>query len=79
MGALAAGFFAMGSAILYGLSGSLELGQIAEALQLRMGESGVLALTIGGAGFLLSAFAFKLSLFPFHTWAPDVYEGLLLH
>ncbi len=40
-----------------------------------MGESGVLALTIGGAGFLLSAFAFKLSLFPFHTWAPDVYEG----
>ncbi len=28
-----------------------------------------------GAGFLLASFAFKLSLFPFHTWAPDVYEG----
>jgi NADH-quinone oxidoreductase subunit N len=40
-----------------------------------MGESGVLALTIGGAGFILASFAFKLSLFPFHTWAPDVYEG----
>jgi NADH-quinone oxidoreductase subunit N len=75
MGALAAGFYAMGSAILYGLSGSLELNQIAETLQLRMGESGVLALTIGGAGFILASFAFKLSLFPFHTWAPDVYEG----
>jgi NADH-quinone oxidoreductase subunit N len=24
---------------------------------------------------LLVAFAFKLSLVPFHTWAPDVYEG----
>jgi len=75
MGALAAAFYAMGSAILYGLSGSLELNQIAEALQVRMGESGVLALTIGGAGFILASFAFKLSLFPFHTWAPDVYEG----
>ena len=30
---------------------------------------------LGGAGLLLTAFAFKLSLFPFHTWAPDVYEG----
>ena len=75
MGALAAGFFAMGSAILYGLTGSLELNHIADVLQLRLGETGVLALTIAGAGFLLAAFAFKLSLFPFHTWAPDVYEG----
>ncbi len=75
MGALAAGFFTMGSAILYGVSGSLELNQIADVLQLRLGDTGVLALTIAGAGFLLAAFAFKLSLFPFHTWAPDVYEG----
>jgi len=75
MGALAAGFFTMGSAILYAISGSLELAQIADVLQLRMGDSGMLALMIGGASFLLAAFAFKLSLFPFHTWAPDVYEG----
>jgi len=75
MGALAAGFFTMGSAILYAISGSLELGQIADVLQMRMGDSGMMALMIGGASFLLGAFAFKLSLFPFHTWAPDVYEG----
>jgi len=75
MGALAAGFFTMGSAILYGLSGSLELGQIADALQSRITEPSILALIIGGASFLLASFAFKLSLFPFHTWAPDVYEG----
>jgi len=75
MGALAAGFFTMGSAILYAISGSLELGQIADVLQMRMGDSGMMALMIGGASFLLAAFAFKLSLFPFHTWAPDVYEG----
>jgi NADH-quinone oxidoreductase subunit N len=75
MGALAAGFFTMGSAILYGLSGSLELGQISDALQGRITEPHILPLIIGGASFLLASFAFKLSLFPFHTWAPDVYEG----
>jgi NADH-quinone oxidoreductase subunit N len=75
MGAMAAGFFTMGSAVLYGLSGSLELNQIAVALQSRMDEAGIMILMLGGAGLLLVAFAFKLSLFPFHTWAPDVYEG----
>ncbi len=75
MGALAAGFYSMGAAILYGISGSLELYQIADAVQARLDEAGMLALIIGGAAFLLASFAFKLSLFPFHTWAPDVYEG----
>ncbi|MBU1669265.1 NADH-quinone oxidoreductase subunit NuoN [bacterium] len=75
MGALAAGFYSMGAAILYGISGSLELYQIAEAIQGRMDEAGMMILILGGAGFLLASFAFKLSLFPFHTWAPDVYEG----
>jgi len=75
MGALAAGFFTMGSAILYGISGSLELYQIAAAIQARMAEPGMMMFLLGGAGLLLTAFAFKLSLFPFHTWAPDVYEG----
>jgi NADH-quinone oxidoreductase subunit N len=75
MGALAAGFFTMGSAVLYGVSGSLELGQIAGAISERMNEPGITILLLGGAGLLLTAFAFKLSLFPFHTWAPDVYEG----
>ena len=75
MGALAAGFFSMGAAVLYGISGSLELNQIAEVMQSRMDETGMMFLILGGAGLLLVAFAFKLSLFPFHTWAPDVYEG----
>jgi len=75
MGAMAAGFFSMGAAVLYGISGSLELNQIAEVMQSRMDEAGMMFLILGGAGLLLVAFAFKLSLFPFHTWAPDVYEG----
>ena len=75
MGALSAAFYTMGAAVLYGISGSLELSQIATAISERMNDSGMMILLLGGAGLLLAAFAFKLSLFPFHTWAPDVYEG----
>ena len=75
MGALAAGFFAMGSAVVYALTGSVELYQVAQVLSTRLGESGIMAAIFGSSVLLMVALAFKLSLFPFHTWAPDVYEG----
>ena len=75
MGALAAAFFAMGSAVIYGLIGSVELYRVAEVLAARLNETGLMVAIFGSSVLLLVAFAFKLSLFPFHTWAPDVYEG----
>jgi len=75
MGALAAAFYAMGSAILYGLTGSVELYKVAEVLALRLNEADIMIAVFGGAIMLLVSFAFKLSLYPFHSWAPDVYEG----
>jgi len=75
MGALAAGFYTMGSAIIYALTGSVELYQVADVLQNRLDETAVMGTILGGSIFLLAAFAFKISLFPFHTWTPDVYEG----
>ena len=75
MGALAAAFFAMGSAVVYALTGSVELYKVAEVLTTRMNETGLMIAIYGSSVLLLVAFAFKLSLFPFHTWAPDVYEG----
>jgi NADH-quinone oxidoreductase subunit N len=75
MGALAAAFYAMGSAVLYGLTGSIELYKVAEVLATRLNETGLMIAIFGASMLLLVAFAFKLSLFPFHTWAPDVYEG----
>ena len=75
MGALAAAFFAMGSAVVYALTGSVELYKVAEVLATRMHETGLMIAIFGSSVLLLVAFAFKLSLFPFHTWAPDVYEG----
>jgi len=75
MGALAAAFFAMGSAVLYALTGSVELYKVAEVMATRLNETGLMIAVFGSSVLLLVAFSFKLSLFPFHTWAPDVYEG----
>jgi len=75
MGALAAAFYAMGSAVIYGLTGSIELYKVAEVMATRMNETGLMIAIFGSSVLLLVAFSFKLSLFPFHTWAPDVYEG----
>lgn len=73
MGALAAGFFAMGSMILYALSGSVEIYKIAEVLSDR-GYEPLWAL-LAAVVFMIAAMGFKLSMVPFHTWTPDVYEG----
>ncbi len=73
MGAMAAGFFVMGSLILYAMTGSVEINKIAEILEARNYQPivGILA----AVAFLLASLGFKLSQVPFHTWTPDVYEG----
>ena len=73
MGALAAGFFAFGSMVLYALTGSVEIHQI--AFTLAADGYANMGYILVGTLMLLASFAFKLSLVPFHTWTPDVYEG----
>jgi NADH-quinone oxidoreductase subunit N len=73
MGAYGAGFFAFGSLIFYGLTGSVEIGAIKAVLQANGFENELMVLL--GATFFLVALGFKLSMVPFHTWTPDVYEG----
>jgi NADH-quinone oxidoreductase subunit N len=67
LSSMASGFMLYGMALLFGASGSVELSAIA-ATQ----ASPLLML---GAGLFLVGIAFKLSLVPFHSWTPDVYEG----
>ncbi len=73
MGALAAGFFVFGAMILYALTGSVEIHKIEEVLIAREFQPimGVLAAVV----FMIAAIGFKLSMVPFQTWVPDVYEG----
>ncbi|WP_121020316.1 NADH-quinone oxidoreductase subunit NuoN [Helicobacter vulpis] len=70
MGVLASVFFSMGMMILYLLSGSLELSN----MSFTENFSPVL-LCVFACVFLLGAIGFKVSLVPFHTWMPDIYEG----
>ncbi|HIP60334.1 MAG TPA: NADH-quinone oxidoreductase subunit N, partial [Campylobacterales bacterium] len=73
MGALAAGFFVFGSLILYALTGSVEIHKIEEVLIARNFEP--IWSVLLGVVFMIAALGFKLSMVPFQTWVPDVYEG----
>jgi len=71
LGALASGMLLYGMSLLYGLSGALELAEIAAALRgTDAGAAHALALV-----FIVCALAFKLGAVPFHMWLPDVYHG----
>jgi NADH-quinone oxidoreductase subunit N len=73
MGAFATGFLLFGITLLYGASHSFHLSQIAAYVNT---NSGHLPLIFhGGVLLVLVGLAFKVSIFPFHFWAPDVYDG----
>ncbi|MEO7775348.1 MAG: NADH-quinone oxidoreductase subunit NuoN [Steroidobacteraceae bacterium] len=70
LGAIASGTLLYGMSIVYGLTGSLDLIVIAQAL------SGPPSLgLILGVVFIVVAVAFKFGAAPFHMWVPDVYQG----
>jgi NADH-quinone oxidoreductase subunit N len=72
LGALASGMLLYGMSMIYGATGSLELGGVAQAMYQGNAEKPVL---IFGLVFLVAGVAFKLGLVPFHMWIPDVYHG----
>lgn len=71
-GAAASTVMLYGFSLLYGFSGETNIYRIAVALY----EPGFPELAIFGSLLLIMVgFSFKISAFPFHFWAPDVYEG----
>jgi len=71
LGAFSTGILLYGMSLLYAVSGSTNLGEIAAAVGARSsGGLVILAVIFVGAGM-----AFKIAAVPFHMWAPDVYEG----
>jgi NADH-quinone oxidoreductase subunit N len=70
LGAIASGALLYGMSLIYGLTGTLDLGEIAARLHGRAAPGLILGLT-----FIVVAVAFKLGAVPFHMWLPDVYEG----
>jgi NADH-quinone oxidoreductase subunit N len=72
LGAFSSGFLAYGFSVMYGISGSTRLADIATAIAARgpFDPLVLLALATTSVGLL-----FKISAVPFHMWAPDAYEG----
>jgi NADH-quinone oxidoreductase subunit N len=70
-GGMSAAFLLFGFSLLYGLTGSIELTEIARQLQTMPAQP----LLIVALVMVLAAFGFKAAAAPFHLWAPDVYQG----
>jgi len=80
LGALASGLFLFGSSLIYGITGTVNLKDLAnifivfhaqEEYTILIKES----LLIFGSLCILSSLFFKLAIAPYHIWSPDVYEG----
>ena len=72
LGAMASGFLLYGLSMVYGATGSLDIGEVFKAVNSGQIRHQVL---VFGVVFIVAGLAFKLGAVPFHMWEPDVYEG----
>jgi proton-translocating NADH-quinone oxidoreductase chain N len=69
-GVIASSVLLYGLVLIYGVSGSAMLSDVAETFTGNLTPVAVLGLVL-----MISGFAFKLSAAPFHFWTPDAYQG----
>jgi NADH-quinone oxidoreductase subunit N len=72
LGSIASGSLLYGMSILYGVTGSLELGPVGDAA---MGYGPKHIGLLFGLAFIVVGVAFKFGAVPFHMWVPDMYQG----
>ncbi|MGM0594231.1 MAG: NADH-quinone oxidoreductase subunit NuoN [Pseudomonadota bacterium] len=72
LGAMASAMLLYGMSMLYGVTGTLDLTLMSQAVLSGEGDT---LLLVFGLVFLLVGVAFKLGAVPFHMWVPDVYHG----
>ncbi len=72
LGAIASGMLLYGISMVYGMTGTLNIMEVADAVDKMPGNNVVL---IFGLVFMVIGLAFKLGAVPFHMWIPDVYHG----
>jgi len=72
LGAIASGMLLYGMSMVYGMTGTLNIVEVAVAIDQMKGDNIVL---IFGLVFMVIGLAFKMGAVPFHMWIPDVYHG----
>lgn len=78
LGALSSAILLYGMSMIYGVTGSTDLGVIREVISAKLGEGVIKAawdVHLLGLVLIIAGLGFKLAVVPFHMWAPDVYEG----
>jgi len=70
-GVVATSFMLFGMSYIFGLTGSTNLGEIADKLARMYNQPAAVVAVL----LVLAGFFYKLALFPLHFWVPDVYEG----
>ncbi|MBI5503288.1 MAG: NADH-quinone oxidoreductase subunit N [Deltaproteobacteria bacterium] len=75
LGALASALLLYGVALLYTMTGSTVLADVAKALSSTNYAASDHLVLLLATGLILIGFGFKIAAVPFHLWAPDVYEG----
>lgn len=72
LGSLASAIMLFGIALVYGAMGTFDLQTISGVIGNSSNYSGLM---LTGCIMILVGFGFKVSVAPFHLWAPDVYQG----
>jgi len=72
LGALGSGMLLYGASMIYGATGSIELGAIGQAVAEQGLQNKVM---VFGVVFLVVGIGFKFGAVPFHMWVPDIYQG----
>jgi NADH-quinone oxidoreductase subunit N len=76
LGAVSSAVLLYGMALVFGYTGTVQLGEIATSIQGMTLETATSSpALILGIVLLVAGFGFKIAAVPFHMWVPDVYEG----
>ena len=77
LGVLSTAILLWGMSMLYGITGAVDFGTIADQVAAISSGSipGAEPLLSLAVIFIVVGFGFKVSAVPFHTWAPDTYQG----
>lgn len=76
LGAIASGLLLYGMSLLYGVTGTLDIGKFADHLAtMDLSDNSKNIVLVLGMVMTIAGMAFKLGAVPFHMWIPDIYHG----